>query len=46
MMGKMVFSEKTTQTYFDMSNLSNGKYILRMSNSVDYKTFKFIITRY
>lgn len=44
MLGNLIYSTKTTENYFDMTGLSNGKYIVKMYNSIENHTFKFIKT--
>lgn len=44
MLGNLIFSERTTQNYFDL-DISNGKYIVRMWNEKENHTFKFIKIR-
>lgn len=44
MMGNLVYSQKTSDNYFDM-DIANGKYILRMYNQLENHTFRFIKTK-
>jgi len=42
MVGKLIFSEKTDQRFYDMTHLPNGRYVVNIHNEINIHTFNMI----